>query len=43
MSRLFVGIAVYLVIVNCVGFAAMGKDNSKAKRVACIITEKKLI
>ena len=42
MSRLFVGIAVYLVIVNCVGFAAMGIDKSKAKRGAWRIPEKTL-
>lgn len=42
MSRLFVGIAIYLVIVNCVGFAAMGIDKSKAKRGAWRIPEKTL-
>ena len=42
MSRLFVGVAVYLVIVNCVGFAAMGIDKGKAKRGAWRIPEKTL-
>lgn len=40
MSRLFVGLAIYLVIANCVGFAAMGIDKSKAKRGAWRIPEK---
>ena len=42
MSRLFVGLAIYLVIANCVGFAAMGIDKSKAKRGAWRIPEKTL-
>lgn len=42
MSRLFVGLAIYLVIANCVGFAAMGIDKSKAKRGAWRILEKTL-
>lgn len=42
MSILFVGIAVYLVIANCVGFSAMGIDKSKAKRGAWRIPEKTL-
>lgn len=42
MSRLFVGIIIYLIIANCVGFAAMGIDKSKAKRRAWRIPEKTL-
>ena len=42
MSRLFVGLAIYLVIANCVGFAAKGIDKSKAKRGAWRIPEKTL-
>ena len=42
MSRLFVGVAIYLVIANCVGFAAMVIDKIKAKRGAWRIPEKTL-
>ncbi len=42
MNRLFVGIVIYLIIANCVGFVAMGIDKSKAKRGAWRIPEKTL-